>query len=137
MKDALNAVNQRETRSNVKRLQDAKKQLEEAYTKQQESYARGKIDEIENAAEHQKFKLVWETVNEFTGRKSVNVGKRTAKSPEDCVQRWKDDFVNLLGQPPVITSKPTRPVFQQTLYLSTQKILPLTISPLKPGRQMS
>ena len=107
MKDTLNAVNQRETRSNVKGLQGAKKQLEEAYIKEQESYARGKINKIESAAEHQKFKLVWGTLNEFTGRKSANVGKITAKSPQDHVQKWRDHFINLLGQPPVITSKPT------------------------------
>jgi hypothetical protein len=38
---------------------------------QQERYAQEKVNAKVNAttAEHQKSKLVWETVNEFTGRK--------------------------------------------------------------------
>ena len=45
------------------------KKIEEAYVKEQEIYAQGKVDEIRTAAENQKSKLVWETVNEFTGRR--------------------------------------------------------------------
>ena len=63
------------------------------------------MDEIRAAADHQKSKIVWETVNEFTGRKETNSGRIKAKSTEERIKKWKDQFLNLLGQPPVARSK--------------------------------
>ena len=53
------------------------------------------MDEIRAAADHQKSKMVWETVNEFTGRKRTNKGIVKAKSPEESIKKWKDHFLNL------------------------------------------
>ena len=33
--------------------------------------------------------FAWETVNEFTRRKGTNRGRIKAKSPEECVSKWK------------------------------------------------
>ena len=63
------------------------------------------MDEIRAAADHQKGKIVWETVNEFTGRKETNNGRIKAKSTEERIKKWKDQFLNLLGQPLVTRSK--------------------------------
>ena len=63
------------------------KKIEEAYVKEQEIYAQGKVDEIRTAAENQKSKIVWETVNEFTGRRGTNKGKTKAKRPDDRNQK--------------------------------------------------
>ena len=63
------------------------------------------MDEIRAAADHQKSKIVWETVNEFTGRKETNNGRIKAKSTEERIKKWKDQFLNLLGQPLVTRSK--------------------------------
>ena len=63
------------------------------------------MDEIRAAADHQKSKIVWETVNEFTGRKETNIGRIKAKSTEERIKKWKDQFLNLLGQPLVTRSK--------------------------------
>ena len=59
------------------------------------------MDEITAAAAHQKSKILWETVNEFTGRKETNNGRIKAKSTEERIKKWKD----LLGQPLVTRSK--------------------------------
>ena len=56
---------------------------------------------------------MWETVNEFTGR---------VKNPEEDhigIKKWKYHCWNLLGQPPVISSKPTRTVSQHNLPTNT------------------
>ena len=63
------------------------------------------MDEIRAAADHQKSKIVWETVNEFTGRKETNNGRIKEKSTEERIKKWKDQFLNLLGQPLVTRSK--------------------------------
>ena len=63
------------------------------------------MDEIRADADHQKSKIVWETVNEFIGRKETNIGRIKAKSTEERIKKWKDQFLNLLGQPLVTRSK--------------------------------
>ena len=69
MLEALDYSNRVKSRSSVKKLGDAKIQLEEAYFKEKENFAQGKVDKIRTASDHQKSKIVWETGNEFTGRK--------------------------------------------------------------------
>ena len=64
------------------------------------------MDKIRAAADHQKKnKIVLETVNEFTGRNETNNGRIKAKSTEERIKKWKDQFLNLLGQPLVTRSK--------------------------------
>ena len=109
----------KKTRKRTANLENAKKELQDAYDLEQENYAKEKVDLIGNAAEHQKSKLVWETVNEFTGRKGTSTGKIKAKSPEDRMRKWKDHFKNLLGQPPVITPRATSTVVEETLPINT------------------
>ena len=63
------------------------------------------MDKIRAAADDQKSKIVWETVNEFTGRKETNIGGIKAKTTEERIKKWKDQFLNLLEQPLVTRSK--------------------------------
>ena len=77
------------------------------------------MDEIRASAEHQKSKIVWETVNEFTGRKETNNGRIKGKSTEERIKKWKDHFLNLLGQPPVTRPNNKKIVLQHTLQINT------------------
>ena len=119
MLEAIDYSNSVKTRSSVKKMDDAKIQLEEVYFKEPENYAQGKVDQVREAADHQKSKIVWETVNEFTGRKGTNKGRIKAKSPDERIKNWKNHFLNLLGQPPVIRSKETKTVLQRTMPINT------------------
>ena len=83
MLKALDYSNRVKSRSSVKKLNDAKIQLEKSYFKEKENFAQGKVDKIRAASDHQKSKIVWETVNEFSGRKGTNKGRIKAKSPEE------------------------------------------------------
>ena len=103
LRKAQKAENSKRTRASVKRLEEAKKELEECYVKAQEKYIEKKVEEIENAIECKQSKVAWNTVNEISGRKTSNKGKLKADNPAERVKLWKDHFVNLLGQPPVIT----------------------------------
>ena len=80
------------------------------------------MDEIRAAADHQKSKIVWETVNEFTGRKEKNSGRFKAKSTEERIKKWKDQFLNLLGQPLVTRSK-EKTVLQRTFPTNTDNFI--------------
>ena len=119
MLEDLDYSNQVKTRGSAKKLNYARIKLEETYIKEQERYAQGKVDEIRTAVEHQMRKLVWETVNEFTGRKGTKKDKIKANNLKDHMKKWKDYFKNLLRQPPVTTSKPTKAVFQHALSINT------------------
>ena len=102
MLEALDYFNRVKTGNIVKNLDDAKIQLKEAYFKEQENYAQKKVREIKAGADHQNSKIVWETLNEFTGRNGANKGRIKAKSLEEHTKKLKDRFLNLLGEPPVI-----------------------------------
>ena len=52
MLEALDYSNREKTRSSVKKLDGTKIQLEEAYFKEHQNYAQGKVDEIRAAADH-------------------------------------------------------------------------------------
>ena len=115
----LNETIHKKTRSSAKKLEDARKELEEAYALEQGRYVQEIVNVISNAAEHQQSKVVWETVNQFIGRKGTNRGIIKAKSQEDRIRKWKNHLLNLLGQSPVITPKPTKTIVQQTLLINT------------------
>ena len=119
MLEALDYSNHVKTRDCAKKLDDPKIQLEEAYFKEQENYVHGKVHEIRAAEDHQKSKIVWETVNEFTGRKGITKRRIKAKSPEERIKKWKVLFLNLLGQPSVIRPKETKTVLQYKLPIDT------------------
>ena len=51
--------------------------------------------------------MAWQTVNEVSGRKSMLRIKLKVASQEERLQKWKEHFKNLLGNPPEITDKPT------------------------------
>ena len=119
MLEALDYFNRVKTGNIVKNLDDAKIQLKEAYFKEQENYAQKKVREIKAGADHQNSKIVWETLNEFTGRNGANKGRIKAKSLEEHTKKLKDRFLNLLGEPPVIRWKETKTVLQHTLPIHT------------------
>ena len=122
MKNAYEVCLRRNTRGSAAKLEEAKQELQESYDREQEKYVNEKIHAITDAIQHQKSGLAWETVNEFTRRKGTNRGRIKAKSPEDRVSKWKTHFLNLLGQPPSVTIKPTTSIIHEPLPMNTDNI---------------
>lgn len=85
------------TNENSEKLEQAKKDLKGAYNSSQEKYIQEKTDVITNAHVKQQSRLVWETVNEISGRKHNVKGRLKADTPEERLEKWKDHFGNLLG----------------------------------------
>ena len=121
VKKAQTLASTRKTRSADLALRNAKKDLEDAYTRELRNYVNEKIDIISNAAENQQSRLAWETVNELSGRKNTPTGKLRADNPKQRVQKWKEHFQNLLGQPPVVRETKILPVIEQTLPINTNE----------------
>ena len=119
LSEAFKVVTERETTENKNRLKKAKKALNDAYDKAQKDYVREKTDDIINATEQQKSRLVWMTVNEITGRKKTNQGKIKANTSEERIAKWKEHFSSLLGQPPKISESPTILVNDDILPIET------------------
>lgn len=106
------------TIENEAKAEEMKKELDDAYLKEQEEYVKEKISIIQNAHINQQSRLAWATVNEVSGRKKTASGQIKAKSAEERVKLWKEHFQKLLGQPPDIDDKPTEKVFD-TLPMET------------------
>ena len=112
---------------NMMRVDDAKAELDKAYSMEQKRYIEEKISNIERAHVKPRARLVWATVNEVTGRKKSNEGRLKANSPEERLKLWKNHFEQLLGQPTVLDDQPIEKVFY-TPYLLKLGILRLTTS---------
>ena len=61
------------------------------------------INKIRNSVKDRQSQLVWQIVNEVSGRKITSIEKLNAISQEGRLQKWKEHFNNL----PEITDKPT------------------------------
>ena len=122
LKDAFQDSMRRKTRSSMAKLAEAKIEFQNAYDTEQERYVLEKVNTITNSIEHCKSGLAWKTVNELTGRKGSNKGRIKAKHPAERLQKWQDHFTKLLGQPPVITSKPTISIVEEILPINTEDI---------------
>ena len=67
---------------NMMRVEEAKTELDKAYSMEHKRYVEDKISIIETAHVNHQARLVWATVNEVTGRKKSNEGRIRANSPE-------------------------------------------------------
>ena len=92
----------RKTRSSAIRLKNLKDELENVYTQELCKYVNQKIHIISQATENQQSLPAWETVNEITGRKNAPPEEIKADNLNERLQKWKNHFQNLLGQPPTI-----------------------------------
>ena len=103
---------------NMMGVEDAKAELDKAYSMEQKRYVEEKISIIETAHVNHQARHVWVTVNEVKGQRKSNEGRIRAKSSEERLKLWKNRFEQLLGQPPVLDHQPIERVFN-TLPIET------------------
>lgn len=106
LKNAHQRIHENLTPEDIKTLEIAKNNLDGAYLNEQETYINEKVQQLEHAHANRKRRLAWFMVNEISGRKTAKSGQIKAKSSEDQIKLWKEHFINLLGQPPVIDDQP-------------------------------
>ena len=103
---------------NMMRVEEAKAELDKAYSMKQKRYVEEKISVIETAHVNHQARRVWATVNKLTGWKKSNERRIRANSPEEQLKLWKNHFNQLIGQSPVLDGQPMERVFN-TLPIET------------------
>ena len=127
MKTASKSYRKNPTNTNTGKLKKAQYQLAGIYLKEQTEYIQNQIDKIRDSA--------WQTINEWSRRKSTAKAKLKAANQQERIKLWKQHFENLLGNPPKVTHEPiTRIICKQLdikLGLFTQEELNSVLRKIK------
>ena len=100
---------------NIAAFKRAQKDLDDTYNTEQQKNVLEQIDKISHAATNKQSSLVWQTVNEVSGRKTSPKSKLKASSEKERHDLWKGHFQNLLGSAPVVTDKPVETIVDHDL----------------------
>ena len=85
------------------------------YLKVQTEYMRSHIDKITDSVKDRQSRIAWQTVNEVSCRKSTAEAKLKATTQEELIHLWKQNFLNLHGNPPKITYEPITRIISKQL----------------------
>ena len=100
---------------NTTKLNSARRKLQETYIAEQSKYLQKQIEDITMAADNKKSTLTWQIVNRISGRKSTNRFKIKAIDQTERLQKWKNHFLSLLGENPIITHLTTVKIVNKEL----------------------
>ena len=68
------------------------------------------MNRIRNLVEDRQSRFACQTVSGARGKKSTSWAKLKAANQEERLQKWKEHFKNLLGNPPEITNIHTKEI---------------------------
>ena len=74
--------------------------LAELYLKKQERFYNSLCDNINTLSGDNKYRQVWQTINQITGRKARKSGTISANSPSERLGKWESHFKGLLASTP-------------------------------------
>ena len=100
------------TNANVQKL---KKPQRELTNTEQKEYIQGQINKIRNSVEDRQSRIVWQTVNKVSKRKSTSRAKLKTASQEEKIHMWKEHFKNLLENSLQVTDKPMTKIIKKQL----------------------
>ena len=60
-------------------------------------------------------RIAWQTINEVSRRKSTTKAKLRAANQQERIKLWKQDFENLLGNPPKVMHEPITRIISKQL----------------------
>ena len=106
MKTASKGNRKNPTNTNALKLKKAQNELANIYLKEQTEYIQNQIDKIRDSVEDRQSRIVWQTINEASRRKSIAKAKLKATSQQDRIHLWKQHFENLPGTRPEVTHEP-------------------------------
>ena len=119
------------------KLKKAENELANIYQEQTE-YIQNQIDKIRDSVEDKQSRIVWETINEVSRRKSIAKTKLKATSQQERTHMWKQHFENLLGNPPEVTHEPITRIISKQLDIKlgpfTQEELDSVLRKIKHGQ---
>ena len=103
------------TNTNALKLKTAQYQLAVIYIKEQTEYIQNQIDKIRDSVEDRQSRITWQTINEVSRRKNTAKAKLKAANKQERINLWKQNFENLLGNPPKITHEPITRIISKQL----------------------
>ena len=103
------------TNTNALKLKTAQYQLAGVYIKEQTEYTQNQIDKIRDTVEDWQSRIAWQTINEVCRRKNTAKAKLKAANQQERIKLWKQQFENLLGNPPKITHEPITRIISKQL----------------------
>ena len=106
VKTASKSYRKNPTNTNARKLKEAQYQLAGIYLKEQTEYIQNQRDKIRDSVEDKQSRIVWQTINEVSRRKSTAKAKLKAVNQQERIKLWKQHFKNLLGNPPKVTHEP-------------------------------
>ena len=123
------------TNTNALKLKTAQYQLAGIYIKEQTEYIQNQIDKIRDSVEDRQSRIAWQTINEVSRRKNTAKAKLKAAHQQERIKLWKQQFENLLGNPPKITHEPITRIISKQLDIKlgpfTQEVLDLVLRKIK------
>ena len=123
------------TNTNALKLKKAQYRLADIHLKEQTEYIQNQIDKIRDSVEQSKSRIVWQTINKVSRRKSTTKAKLKATNQQERIKLWKQHFKNLLGNPQNITHEPITRIISKQLDIKlgpfTQEELDLVLRKIK------
>lgn len=86
------------------RVEETKIALDTAYDLVKEEEINSAVNDINNDQGFGRLRKMWNLVHSISGKRSVNSSKIKGDTPEERVDKWKQHFKKLLGQPPDATT---------------------------------
>ena len=115
VKKASTSYRKNPTNTNAWKLKISQYQLAGIYIKEQTEYIQNQIDKIRDSVDDRQSRIVWQTINEVSRRKSWVKAKRKAANHPERIKLWKQLFENLRGNPPKVTHKPITRIISKQL----------------------
>ena len=105
MKAASKCNRKNPTNKNTLKLKKAQNELANIYLKEQSEYIQNQMDNIRDSVEDRQARMVLQTINKVSRRKSTTKAKLKPTS-QDQIHMWKQHFENFLGNPPEVIHEP-------------------------------
>ena len=115
LKTASKCNKKNPTNTNALKLKKAQNELVNIYLKEQTEYIQNQINKIRDSVEHRQSRIAWKMVNGVSKKKSTVKAKLKTTSQEERIHLWKQDFKNLLGNPPKVTHEPIMSIMSKQL----------------------
>ena len=103
------------TNINPLKLKKTANELASIYLKEQTEYIQNQINKIRDSVEDRQSRIIWQTINKVSRRKSTTKAKLKATNQQERIKLWKQHFENLRGNPLKVTHEPITRIISKQL----------------------
>ena len=115
VKTASKCNKKNSTNTNALKLKKVQYELASIYQKELTEYIQNQIDKIRDSVEDRQSRIAGQTINEESRRKSTAKAKLKAANQQERIKLWKQQFENLLENPPKVKHEPITRIISKQL----------------------